>query len=128
MNVTRLLAVAGAMAAVLVAHGEDYVWNGGASGEWTTPSNWLPDTGYPNDAGDTAAFTPSAATAVTIGSAVTVQGITVSYDKNKPNISPTRTYTFDELLEVTYVTVKAILESGLEKPFVNRGPETVYKD
>ena len=52
----------------------------------------------------------------------------VSYDKNKPNISPTRTYTFDELLEVTYVTVKAILECGLEKPFVNRGPETVYKD
>ncbi len=62
------------------------------------------------------------------GALTLVLECSVSYDKSKPNISPTRTYTFDELLEVTYVTVKAILESGLEKPFVNRGPETVYKD
>ena len=56
---------------------------------------------------------------------------TVSYDRpDKPqaNMRPTRTYSFDELLEVTYVTIKAFLEAGLEKPFVVRGAETVYKD
>lgn len=56
---------------------------------------------------------------------------TVSYDRpDKPqaNMRPTRTYSFDELLEVTYVTIKAFLEAGLEKPFVVRGTETVYKD
>lgn len=55
----------------------------------------------------------------------------VSYDRpDKPqaNVKPTRTYTFDELLEVTYVTLKAFLEAGLEKPFVVRGTETVYGD
>ena len=78
MNGARLLAMASAVAAALVAHGADYVWNGGASGEWTTADNWLPNTSYPNGAGDTAAFAPSAATAVTVGSAVEVQGITVS--------------------------------------------------
>ena len=60
-----------------VVYATDYTWNGGASGEWTQAANWQPNTGYPNAADDTAAFTPSAATAVTIGSAVTVQGITV---------------------------------------------------
>ncbi len=59
------------------AFATDYAWNGGASGEWTTADNWQPNTGYPNGAGDTASFTPSAATAVTVGSAVEVQGITV---------------------------------------------------
>ena len=59
------------------AFATDYVWNGGASGEWTTADNWQPNTGYPNGAGDTASFTPSATTAVTVGSAVEVQGITV---------------------------------------------------
>ena len=73
----RLLLAAAASAMVLVAQAADYVWNGGTSGEWTTSSNWLPDTGYPNGADDTAAFSPSAATAVTIGSAVTVKGISV---------------------------------------------------
>ena len=56
---------------------------------------------------------------------------TVSYDKaDKPqaNSKPTRTYTFDEMLETTYVVLKAFLAAGLEAPFVNRGPETVYKD
>ena len=55
----------------------------------------------------------------------------VSYDKaDKPqaNSKPTRTYTFDEMLETTYVVLKAFLAAGLEAPFVNRGPETVYKD
>ncbi len=71
-------AVVISLTALSVVYATDYTWNGGASGEWTTPANWLPDTGYPNDAGDTAAFSPSAATTVTVGSAVEVQGITVS--------------------------------------------------
>ena len=75
INTFMLVFVVGA--ALSVVYATDYTWNGGASGEWTTPSNWTPSTGYPNGADDTAAFTPSAATAVTIGSAVTVQGITV---------------------------------------------------
>lgn len=37
-------------------------------------------------------------------------------------------YSFDELLDVTVVVLKAYLEAGLEKPFVVRGDETVYKD
>ena len=53
-------AVVISLTALSVVYATDYTWNGGASGEWTTPSNWLPDTGYPNGAGDTAAFTPSA--------------------------------------------------------------------
>ena len=55
----------------------------------------------------------------------------VSYDwPDKPQTGkkPTRTYTFDELVETTYVTLKAFLASGLEKPFVDRGTEKVYKD
>ena len=72
----RAVVLVAAVAAVS-AFAEDYVWNGGASGEWTQAANWLPNTGYPDGADDTAAFTPSAATEVTIGSAVTVQGITV---------------------------------------------------
>lgn len=56
---------------------------------------------------------------------------TVSYDRpDKPqaNFVPTKKYTFDELLDVTYVTLKAYLAAGLEKPFVNRGSERVYGD
>ena len=55
----------------------------------------------------------------------------VSYDfPDKPGAKrkPTRTYTFDELVETTYVTLKAFLASGLEKPFVDRGPEKTYGD
>lgn len=55
----------------------------------------------------------------------------VSYDRpDKPqaNSSPTRKYAFDELLDVTYVTLKAYLASGLDSPFVNRGTERVYSD
>ncbi len=55
----------------------------------------------------------------------------VSYDRpDKPQSKarPTRTYSFDEMLDVTYVTLKAFFEAGLERPFVVRGAETVYKD
>ncbi len=55
----------------------------------------------------------------------------VSYDRpDKPqaNSSPTRKYAFDELLDVTYVTLKAYLASGLDSPFVNRGTERIYSD
>lgn len=77
MNTKHVSLVVIACAAVLASFAESYTWNGGASGEWTSSANWLPATGYPNGAEDTAAFSPSAATAVTVGSAVSVKGITV---------------------------------------------------
>ena len=77
MSEVKILMVTFLAALASVAHGTDYVWNGGTSGEWTTGSNWTPSTGYPNGAGDTASFSPSAATAVTVGSTVEVSGITV---------------------------------------------------
>lgn len=33
--------------------GTTYTWNGGASGNWTTASNWSPSTGYPGSSGTT---------------------------------------------------------------------------
>ncbi len=77
MSEVRILAVAFFAVLAAASHGTDYAWNGGTSGEWTTASNWSPSTGYPNGSGDTASFSPSAATAVTVGSAVEVGGITV---------------------------------------------------
>ena len=73
----RVIGFAAVAVTVVSAFAENYTWNGGTSGEWTTSANWLPNTGYPNGADDTAAFSPSAATAVTVGSAVEVKGITV---------------------------------------------------
>ena len=77
MSEVKILAVAFLAVLAAASHGTDYAWNGGISGEWTTASNWSPSTGYPNGSGDTASFSPSAATAVTVGSAVEVGGITV---------------------------------------------------
>ena len=77
MSEVKILALAFLAVLAAASHGTDYAWNGGTSGEWTTASNWSPSTGYPNGSGDTASFSPSAATAVTVGSAVEVGGITV---------------------------------------------------
>ena len=77
MSKGKILAVSFFAILATASHGTDYAWNGGTSGEWTTASNWSPSTGYPNGSGDTASFSPSAATAVTVGSAVEVGGITV---------------------------------------------------
>jgi hypothetical protein len=55
----------------------------------------------------------------------------VSYNfpiKPSANMKPTRSYSFDEMLEVTYVALGEFLADGLERPFVDRGTETVYKD
>ena len=73
----RSLLAAAVSAMTLAAFATDYTWNGGTTGEWTTSANWQPSTGYPDGADDTAMFSPSAATAVTVGSAVSVKGITV---------------------------------------------------
>ena len=58
----RMIGIAAVAVVAASALATDYMWNGGASGEWTTSANWQPSTGYPNGADDTAAFTPSAAT------------------------------------------------------------------
>lgn len=55
----------------------------------------------------------------------------VSYDcpdKPQSNLRPAKKYSFDELLDVTCVTLKAYMAAGLENPFVNRGSERVYGD
>lgn len=41
----------------------------------------------------------------------------VSYDRPK---DPTRTYTFDELMEPNFILLKVMLRDGLERPFVDR--------
>lgn len=57
---------------------------------------------------------------------------TVSYDapRNRPGSKsvPKRLYTFDELVDVTWVTLRGFLEEGLRQPFVDRGPDTVKPD
>ena len=47
----------------------------------------------------------------------------VSYDRpRKENApAPTRQYTFDELMQPTFVALREYLKDGLEKPFVRRG-------
>ena len=74
----KLVVACAAVALGASAFAVDYTWNGGTSGEWTTSDNWTPDTGYPNGADDTAAFAPGEATAVTVGSAIAVKGISIS--------------------------------------------------
>ncbi|MCQ2391762.1 MAG: hypothetical protein MJ240_10095 [Kiritimatiellae bacterium] len=41
---------------------------------------------------------------------------------------PKKKYTFEELAAPPAIVLKEYLKDGLEKPFLNRGPETVYQD
>ena len=54
----------------------------------------------------------------------------VSYDRaDRPELKgPRRLYTFDELMEPLFISVKEYLKDGLEKPFLVRGTEKVYDD
>jgi len=54
----------------------------------------------------------------------------VSYDRpdKPPRVKPTRTYTFDELMEPVFVTLGEYLADGLEKPFLVRGGEKMLDD
>ena len=54
----------------------------------------------------------------------------VSFDKpiKPPKVSPSRTYTFDELMEPVFVTLREYLADGLERPFLVRGNDRVYSD
>lgn len=53
----------------------------------------------------------------------------VSYDQpNKPPCSPMRCYSFEKLMLPAYVVLKAAMKNGLERPFVNRGDETIKAD
>ncbi|HRR35280.1 MAG TPA: M14 family zinc carboxypeptidase, partial [Kiritimatiellia bacterium] len=55
--------------------------------------------------------------AIASGAAAITLECSVSYDRPK---DPKRTYTFDELMEPVFVTLKAIMQDGLETPFVDR--------
>ena len=59
----------------------------------------------------------------------------VSFDRRPPREgerprepSPPRTYTFDELMEPVFVSLREYLADGLEKPFLVRGGDRVYTD
>ncbi len=54
----------------------------------------------------------------------------VSFDKpiKPPKVQPTRTYTFDELMEPVFVALREYLADGLEHPFLVRGDDRVYTD
>ena len=54
----------------------------------------------------------------------------VSFDRplKPPKASPTRTYTFDELMEPLFVALREYLADGLERPFLVRGTDRIYGD
>ena len=54
----------------------------------------------------------------------------VSFDKpiKPPKVKPTRTFTFDELMEPVFVSLREYLADGLERPFLVRGDDRVYSD
>lgn len=78
MDVTRTVGVVCVAFAFMSVSATDYTWVGGTAGEWTDSSSWSPSGGYPNGASDVARFASDAATAVTVGSPVSVKGIEVS--------------------------------------------------
>lgn len=54
----------------------------------------------------------------------------VSFDRpiRPPHCKPTKQYTFEELMEPTFISVREILKEGLVKPFLVRGDEKVKPD
>ena len=54
----------------------------------------------------------------------------VSFDKplKSPDKKPTRTYSFDELMEPLFIALREYLADGLDRPFLVRGTDHVYGD
>ena len=54
----------------------------------------------------------------------------VSFDRpiKPPKVKPTRTYTFDELMEPLFIAVREYLADGLDRPFLVRGTDRVFGD
>ena len=54
----------------------------------------------------------------------------VSFDRpiKPPKAKPTRTYTFDELMEPLFIAVREYLADGLDRPFLVRGTDRVFVD
>ena len=54
----------------------------------------------------------------------------VSFDRpiKPPKVKPTRTYTFDELMEPLFIAVREYLADGLNRPFLVRGTDRVFGD
>ena len=54
----------------------------------------------------------------------------VSFDRpvKPPRSTPTRAYTFDELMAPLFVSLREYLADGLERPFLVRGTDRVYGD
>ena len=54
----------------------------------------------------------------------------VSFDRpiKPPKVKPTRTYTFDELMEPLFIAVREYLADGLDRPFLVRGTDRIFGD
>ena len=54
----------------------------------------------------------------------------VSYDRaDRPELPPPRRlYSFEELMEPLFISVREFLKDGLDRPFLVRGTENVYND
>ncbi|MCL2876878.1 MAG: hypothetical protein FWF12_11495, partial [Betaproteobacteria bacterium] len=69
----RRLICAALAAAASASFAVDYTWQGGSSGDWNVSANWLPSTGTPSTASDTATF--NAAATVALPDTVTVRTV-----------------------------------------------------
>ena len=54
----------------------------------------------------------------------------VSFDRplKPPKVQPARTYSFEELMEPTFIALREFLADGLERPFLDRGDDHVKPD
>ena len=65
-RVVAALACVGLAAGGLSAPAATYTWAGATAGVWTNTANWIPSTGFPSVAGDTAVFSQDFTAAYTV--------------------------------------------------------------
>ncbi len=75
-------------------------------------------------------FNINTAFALASGALALTLECSVSLDRpvNPPESWPSRTYTFDELMEPVFISLREYLRDGLEKPFFVRGDDRVFSD
>lgn len=68
--------------------------------------------------------------AMASGALVLTLECSVSYDRaDRPELPPPRRlYSFEELMEPLFISVREFLKDGLDRPFLVRGTEKVYND
>lgn len=65
----------------------------------------------------------SGALALTLESSVSFDG-----PLKPPKTNPSRAYSFEELMEPTFIALREYLADGLERPFLDRGDDRVKPD